>query len=70
MHHDDGTESNAQSTVEVVANALNTLERRNIERRQREVRTLIAEADRRGDETMVTQLMSERLTLDRRHREL
>jgi DNA primase len=70
MHYDDGTESNAQSTVEVVSNALNTLERRNIERRQREVRTLIAEADRRGDEAMVTQLMAERLTLDRRHREL
>ena len=61
---------NAQSTVQLVTNALHTLERRHIERRQREIRALIAEADRRGDQEMVTKLMAERLTLDRRLREL
>ena len=67
MHSDDAA---AQSTVDLVTNALNTLERRHIERRQREIRTLIAEADRRGDHEMVTRLMAERLGLDRRLREL
>ncbi len=61
---------NAQSTVQLVTNALHTLEHRHIERRQREIRTLIAEADRRGDQEMLTKLMAERLTLDRRLREL
>jgi DNA primase len=73
MHSDDAAEQqsgNAQSTVQLVTNALNTLERRHIERRQREIRALIAEADRRGDQEMVTKLMAERLTLDRRLREL
>ena len=38
-------------------------------RRQRELRTLIAEADRRGDTTMLTQLTREKLEIDRKLRE-
>ncbi len=63
-------EAGSQTMVELVTNALNTLERRHIERRQREIRALITEADRRGDHGMVTQLMAERLALDRRLREV
>jgi len=40
--------SNSQSMTEQVENALHTLAHRQLERRQRELRTLIAEADRRG----------------------
>jgi DNA primase len=39
-----------------VNDALSSLERRGLERRQRELRTLIAEADRKADHAMVTQL--------------
>jgi DNA primase len=42
-----------------VADALSSLERRALERRQRELRTLIAEADRKADQPMVTQLTQE-----------
>ncbi len=52
-----------------VANALHTLERRHLERRQREIRMLLAEADRRGDETMLLQLTREKMGLDRTLRE-
>jgi DNA primase len=50
--------------------ALQTLERRRMERRQRELRGQIAEAERRGDEPMLAQLMTERMQVDRRLREL
>jgi DNA primase len=70
MHADDAAAGESQLSVQLVTNALHTLERRHIERRQREIRALIAEADRRGDQEMVTRLMSERLALDRRLREL
>jgi DNA primase len=53
------------SLVEQVEGALHTLERRRLERRQRELRAQIAEADRRGDHAMLNQLMAEKLEVDR-----
>ena len=58
------------SMVAQVTGALQTLERRQLERRQRELRTLIAEADRRGDAAMLGQLASEKMRVDRALREL
>jgi DNA primase len=55
----------AGSLVEQVEGALHTLERRRLERRQRELRAQIAEADRRGDQAMLNQLMEEKLEVDR-----
>jgi DNA primase len=55
--------------IEQVEHSLNTLERRQVERRQREIRTLISEAERRGDEEMATKLAAERSQLDRRLRQ-
>jgi len=54
---------------EQVRDALHTLEHRHLERRQRELRTLIAEADRRGDQPMLTQLIAEKLRIDRKLRD-
>jgi DNA primase len=51
--------------TEQVENALHSLESRRLERRQREIRSLIAEADRRADQTMLTQLTAEKLQIDR-----
>jgi len=48
-----------------VEGALKTLERRRLERRQRELRTQIAEADRRGDQEMLHKLMEEKVQVDR-----
>lgn len=55
--------------TEPVENALHTLAHRPLERRQRELRTLIAEADRRGDHEMLKKLTTEKLQIDRRLRE-
>jgi DNA primase len=55
--------------TEQVENALHTLEHRQLERRQRELRTLIAEADRRGDQEMLRKLTAEKLQIDRKLRE-
>jgi len=65
----DTASPNTQSMTEQVENALHTLERRQLERRQRELRTLIAEADRRGDNEMLTKLTAEKLQIDRRLRQ-
>jgi DNA primase len=54
--------------VTQVENALHTLEHRRLERRQRELRSQIAEADRRGDQEMLKQLMTEKLDIDRQLR--
>ena len=56
--------------TERVQNALETLRYRQLERRQRELRVLIAEADRRADHTMLTTLTAEKLQIDRKLREL
>jgi DNA primase len=52
-----------------VEGALHTLEHRRLERRQRELRSQIAEADRRGDQPMLNQLIAEKLTIDRQLRQ-
>lgn len=67
-HDDSGSNAN-QSMAEKVENALHTLERRRLERRQREVRSLMAEADRRGDAAMLAQLTAEKLQIDRKLRQ-
>jgi DNA primase len=67
-HGDSGSNAN-QSMTEQVENALHTLERRRLERRQREVRSLMAEADRRGDQAMLAQLTAEKLQIDRKLRQ-
>ena len=51
-----------------VEGALHSLEHRRLERRQRELRSQIAEADRRGDQAMLAQLMAEKLVIDRQLR--
>jgi DNA primase len=66
---DPGSSTNVQSMTEQVENALHTLEHRHLERRQRELRTLIAEADRRGDQEMLKKLTAEKLQIDRKLRE-
>ena len=48
-----------------VANVLHTLERHRLERRQRELRSMTAEAQRRGDSAMLAQLAAERVQVDR-----
>jgi DNA primase len=51
-----------------VEGALESLEVRRMERRQRELRTQIAEADRRGDSEMLDKLMAEKVEIDRKLR--
>ena len=59
-----------QSTPEQVRNALHTLERRRLERRQREIRHLLAEAQRQNHADLLTQLMTEKVAVDRALRAL
>jgi DNA primase len=66
---DPALSSNTQSMIEQVENALHTLAHRQLERRQRELRTLIAEADRRSDQEMLRRLTAEKLQIDRKLRE-
>ncbi len=67
--HEPSDESRDPLAVQV-RHALTTLRVRSLERRQRELRTLIAGADRSGDEAMLTQLTLEKVQLDRALREL
>ena len=57
------------SLVDQVEGALDALEGRRLKRRQRELRSQIAEADRRGDQEMLKQLIAEKLDIDRRLRD-
>ncbi len=57
-------------TVHELESALLTLEQHTVEHRQRRVRSAIGEAERKGDLAGVTALMTERMELDRRLREL
>jgi DNA primase len=59
-----------QVTVHELESALLTLEQHTVEHRQRRIRSEIGEAERRGDLAGVTALMTERMELDRRLREL
>ena len=53
-----------------VGHALHTLERNRLERRQRELRTMLAEAERRSDTAMVAQLAAESIEIGRALRAL
>lgn len=55
--------------TEHVTAALETLRRRYFERRQRELRAAIAEAERRGDTASLLQLTAEKMSVDRALRE-
>jgi DNA primase len=57
-------------TSEDLEPALVTVEQHYIRHRQRAVRAAIAEAERRGELARVTELITERMELDRRLREL
>jgi len=59
-----------QTLAEQVAHALRSLHIRALERRQRELRAAMAEAERRGDQAMVTTLTLEKMKLDRTLREM
>jgi DNA primase len=59
---------NEPALLAQVEDALHTLEGRRLERRQRELRSQIAEADRRGDQEMLGQLIQEKLQIDRQLR--
>lgn len=65
----EGLIASPPSLAEQVEDALHTLERRYLERRQRELRILIAETERRGDQEMLAKLIQEKMQLDRRLRE-
>ena len=67
MHQATGENENLH---EQVKDALQTLHERRLERRLRELRTLIAEATRRGDEAMLRQLAHEKLTVERELRQV
>ena len=55
----------AQSAAEQIENALHALQVRYLQRRQRELRASIAEAERRGDAAMVETLTMEKIKVDR-----
>jgi DNA primase len=58
-----------QSVVDRVRGALETLEERYHDRRGRELRSAMSEAQRRGDEAMLRRLMQEKIALDRERRQ-
>jgi DNA primase len=60
----DPTDGNESST-DRVQNALDTLQERYTDRRQREIKSQIAEAERRGDEAMRLTLLQEMIRLNR-----
>jgi DNA primase len=66
---EDAVGDPAMLAVEL-GNVLHTLERRRLERRQRELRAMIAEAERRGDVDMVTKLQDEAVQINRALRTL
>ena len=69
MDQAETSASTQRSLSEQVDDALHTLEHRHMQRRQRELRAQIAEAERRGDNAMVATLIQERMQLDRKLRE-
>jgi len=62
-------EAHSGAVAAGVQDALHTLEHRRLERRQRELRNQIAEADRRGDQSMLDQFVMEKMQVDRALRE-
>jgi DNA primase len=67
--HTQAESATEKSPAEQVADALHALEGRYLERRQRELRTAIAEAERRGDHDAVGRLMKEKMEIDRKLRQ-
>jgi DNA primase len=65
-----GMGARVQTPLDLVAEALGNLEKRGLERRKREVRSMIAEAERRGDTDMVNRLEIESVQIMRRLRDL
>ncbi len=55
--------------LDQVRDALEALDTRRMQRRQRELRSQIAEADRRGDHEMLDRLMMEKMAIDKKLRE-
>jgi DNA primase len=68
-HSHDPEATATASPVEQVQDALHTLEYRHMQRRQRELRSQIAEAERRSDNDMVAKLTQELIQLNRQLRE-
>jgi DNA primase len=66
---EDAAGSHTQTLTEQVEDALQTLAHRHLERRKRELKALIAEAERRGDEAMSAKLTLELREIDRKLRE-
>jgi DNA primase len=66
---DHSPQPNEPSMVDQVEGALDSLGRRRDERRQRELRSQIAEADRRGDTDMLNKLIAEKILIDRKLRD-
>ena len=56
--------------IAVRSNALTTLRVNSMKRRQRDLRALIAAADRSGDSDLLTKLTMEKVQIDRAMREL
>jgi DNA primase len=56
---------NEELTPELMEGALSALRRRNLERRQRELRAKIADAERKGDSAALAQLLKEKVEVDR-----
>jgi DNA primase len=63
-----GAEAENESSVAKVKDALATLQERYGERRQREIRMQMGEAQRRGDDAMLLQLAQEKLRLEKERR--
>jgi DNA primase len=59
------SEANDPAVERAVGDALYLLETRRLERRQRELRNQIAEADRRGDQAMLAQFSDEKTQIDK-----
>ncbi|WP_213805622.1 DNA primase [Granulicella sp. dw_53] len=68
-HAPDQTSSQSTSIFDQVEDVLHILERDWMGRRQREIRSLIAEADRRGDQDMLSKLNTEKVQIDNKLRE-
>src|SRR5215469_1114769 len=64
-----GTADEQQRLSDRVRGALDTLQERYRERRSRELRAAMSEAQRRGDEPMLHRLMQEKIALDRERRQ-
>jgi DNA primase len=63
------TADERKGVVDRVQGALQTLQERYRERRGRELRAAMSEAQRRGDEPMLNRLMQEKIALDRERRQ-